>query len=229
VLLDEGRGREAADLFGRVLLQDPGHAGARRGLARSRILTIENERSLAARLDEGRRAADSGDPARARALLEEVVERGGDRDRALALLDRLDSRCGVLTSGTPHDQEASARTAPAPGRRRSPWPRAALATTCMVAFALLAAGVASSWGRLLDRLERRPSPSSHVAPPATQVPPASPGERALMEARRLLEQGDVAAALAALDQVSPQEPAYPFARQLRHKAEAALKRGGPAR
>jgi hypothetical protein len=45
------------------------------------------------------------------------------------------------------------------------------------------------------------------------------------EARRLMEQGDAAGALRALDRVRPEEPAYPFARQLRRQAESALRPG----
>jgi hypothetical protein len=96
-------------------------------------------------------------------------------------------------------------------------------------FGLLATGVASSWDRLLDRLGRAPSPSSQPAPPATSLAAPTPSERAVADARRLLDQGETAAALTVLDRISPDEPAYPFARELRRQAEAALLSGGRGR
>jgi hypothetical protein len=57
------------------------------------------------------------------------------------------------------------------------------------------------------------------------VAPLSRGEQALAEARRLMEAGDAAGALRALDGVPPEEPAYPFARQLRRQAEGVLRAG----
>ena len=96
----------------------------------------------------------------------------------------------------------------------------------MAAFALLATGVGSSWDRLLDRLARAPAPSSRPAPPATSLAAPTAGERAVADARRLLDQGETAAALAVLDRISRDEPAYPFARELRRQAEAALRSGG---
>jgi len=83
--------------------------------------------------------------------------------------------------------------------------------------------------RLLDRLTRAPSPSSRPAPPASSLAAPTHGERAVADARRLLDQGEAATALALLDRISPDEPAYPFARELRRQAEAALRSGGRGR
>jgi len=84
--------------------------------------------------------------------------------------------------------------------------------------------VASSWEGLMARLAGAPAPAAALlpAPPAE----ATPGERAIAEARRLGERGDLAGALAALDSVLPQDPAYPFARHLRGQAAEALRSGG---
>ena len=211
---------EAADLFGRVLLRDPGNAEAQAGAKQARTAIHESERTAAAQLEEAGRALDAGDEQAARRLLENVVSKGGDRDRAHALLDRLDTRAGSL-EGLEHDEEARARTAPAPARRA--WARPALIAAWAMAFASLAVGVGSRWDRLLMSLSRTPSPTSRPGPPTTQVPEPPAGERALSEARELLDRGDAAAALATLDRVSPQEPAYPFARQLRTHAAAVLR------
>ena len=85
---------------------------------------------------------------------------------------------------------------------------------------ILGVGVFSSWDRLLFGLTRPPSPHSHGE--GAWVVPATRGDRALAQAHRLLEKGDAAAALAVLDRVGTQEPAYPFARQLRQQAQRAL-------
>jgi hypothetical protein len=218
-LLECNEGREAADLFGRVLLREPRNAEARRGLQRARACMHENERVLDAQLEQAGRALGAGDEVRARALLEEVVSKGGDRDRAHAMLDRLDARVGSL-DGLDVDEDVPPPTTP-PASRRT-WVRPALIAAWAAAFASLAVGVGSTWDRLLVSLARTPSPTSRPAPPATQVPVPLAGDRALAEARELLDRGDAKGALAALDRVSPQEPAYPFARQLRTHAAAVL-------
>jgi hypothetical protein len=218
-LLERSHGREAADLFGRVLLREPGNVEARRGLQRARACMHETERVLDAQLEQAGRALEAGDDVRARALLEEVVSKGGDRDRALAMLDRLDTRVGSL-DGLGFDEDVSSPTPP-PASRRA-WVRPALIAAWAAAFASLAVGVGSSWDRLLVSLARTPSPTSRPGPPTTQVPVPLAGDRALAEARELLDRGDAKGALAALDRVSPQEPAYPFARQLRTHAAAVL-------
>src|SRR5207245_8039090 len=122
-LLERERGREAADVFGRILLLDPEHAGARRGLERARALAVEAERVLAAHLEEAESALLAGDDERARPLLDEVIYKGGDRDRARELLDRLDRRPGRTTAGRgagsseSEGGDGAAGSAPARARR----------------------------------------------------------------------------------------------------------------
>ena len=219
-LLARNESHEAADLFGRVLLREPGNAEARRGLERARVSVRETERALEAQLEQAGRAREAGDEARARALLEEVVSKGGDRDRARAMLDRLDRRVGSLEG---LDVADKAPSGPPPAQPRRTWVRPALIAAWAAAFASMAVGVGSSWDRLLVSLARTPSPTSHPGPPSTQVPVPTAGDRALAEARERLDRGDTAGALAALDRVSPEEPAYPFARQLRTHAAAVLR------
>lgn len=233
-LLDEGhellgreRGREAGDVFGRILLLDPDNAEARRGLEQARASTVEAERLLEGRLQEAEAAFAAGEDARTRALLEEVIRQGGDRDRARDLLDRLDCRPGRLHAGRGPGTDAG--EAPDGATPESPaWSRRAVIGGWVVVFGLLATGAASSWDRWLDRLGRAPSPSSRPAPPTSLAAP-TPGEQAVADARHLLDQGETAAALAVLDRVSPDEPAYPFARELRRQAETVLRSGGRGR
>src|SRR6266496_1306554 len=105
--------------------------------------------------------------------------------------------------GLPGDPTSARRSGPA-------WPRRALCSLWALVLAVLASSVASSWEGLMARLAGAPAPAALLpAPPAE----ATPGERAIAEARRLGERGDLAGALAALDSVLPQDPAYPSAPQ----------------
>lgn len=217
-LLEAGDPREAALVFGRVALVEPTRAEALRGLASARAAITESERRSDERLDQARRALEKGDLAVARAALEAVIADGGDRDHAAALLDRLDARGGLIDRAPVTPTEAASGEVVRPSAVS--WSRRAFAAASAIVLAVLGAGVFSSWDRLLFGLTRPPSPRSDTAA-AWPAPPAG-GERALAEARRLIDAGDAAAALAALDRVGPQEPAYPFARQLRQQAERVL-------
>jgi hypothetical protein len=227
-LLGRSRFLEAADVFGRILLLEPRNQGARLGLAAARRAAAESQRQLDATLDEARLAMDAGRVAQARRLLEHVVEEGGNRDVARTLLDRLDRREGRLFGGAPSWREAEPSQLSLQGAGGR-WSRRALALAWFSCFALLAAGVTSSWERLVRGLVEPPAPAPVAGPPATEAAAQSAGERAVVEARRLAEGGDAAAALALLDRIAPDEPAYPFARQFRAQVEAAARQGGRAR
>ena len=217
-LLEAGDSREAARVFGRVALVEPSSPVALRGLASARAAITESERRNDERLHEAQRALEKGDVEVARAALEAVIAEGGDRDHAARLLDRLDARGGRLD----RVQAPLTEVPPSPIARVSAvsWSRRAFAAAATIVLVVLGAGVFSSWDRLLFGLTRPPSPRSDQA--AAWPAPPTGGERALAEARRLLDAGDAAAALVALDRVGPQEAAYPFARQLRQQAQRAL-------
>ena len=222
-LLEAGNARESALIFGRVALVDPAHPVALRGLAAARTAITESERRNDERLEEARRAAARGDAVSARAVLSAVIAEGGDRDHAAALLDRLDDREGLIERAAP----PAAASGPVPRLRPSAvsWSRRAFAAGSTVLLVALGAGVFSSWDRLLFGLTRPPAPRPHAA--SNAAPAAGGGDRALAEARRHLDAGNVAAALVALDRVGPQEPSYPFARQLRQQAELARRDDHP--
>jgi hypothetical protein len=101
-----------------------------------------------------------------------------------------------------------------PGR----WARGAFAASCALAFVVIAIVLAARWEGMLGTLLGAPRPAS--AAPVT-FPGATSGEQAVSEARARLQRGDGAGALAALDRVSPHEPEYPLAVQLREQAQAA--------
>lgn len=226
-LLRAGRSREAGLAFGRVLLRSPSHAGARRGLAQARFAAAESGRDLEARLDEASAALESGECERARALLEGTVAQGGDMGRVLSLLDRLDTREGRISARLARDLSPSASAAPVAATRPA-WSRRLLVAGWSVVFASTVVGVAASWDRLVGGLLRPPVPASGAAPAVTEIPASTPGERALLQARQRIEEGDPAGAVAALDRVPADDPAYPFSLRLRLEAQAAA-RAGPRR
>jgi hypothetical protein len=113
--------------------------------------------------------------------------------------------------------------------QRWAWSRLVVAAGWTAGFGLLATGVASSWENLVVSLERTPMPHAEPGAPVTTAPRTTRGERLLLDARRWLDAGDAAAALAALDQVTPDEPAYPLARKLRLEAELRQRAGGQQR
>jgi hypothetical protein len=223
-LQQQCRFREAEDVFGRILLLDPESSAARLGLDSARRAAAESERELEADLEEAHRAIEAGDEARARGLLSAVVDKGGNRDRARSLLDLLDRREGRLFVEEPAAGEA-VRAELSPLRPAAAFWRRALVVGWVFVFALLAVGAASSWERLVTDLVEPPLPAPVVAPPATEASAPSAAERALSEARRLAESGDNAAALALLDGIPPDEPAYPFARQLRARLQSSARNG----
>jgi hypothetical protein len=224
-LLAEGRGGQAVLAFERVLLQDPTHADARRGLERARLAVTEAERRNESRLDEAERALGAGDLEAARRHVEAALAGGAGGPRALSLADRLDGRSGRLAPVVAPDASHPA----SPARMRRPhWSRRAFVASWGLALATLTVGVAASWDDLLGRLTRAPRPSQAPAPPTLGPPAASAAGRAVSDAQRRLEQGDPAGALAALERVRPEDPLYPYAQQLRLQSESA-RRGADAR
>ncbi len=216
-LLDDGRGAEAALVFERVLIQSPGLAPAREGLERARASSLEDARRSEAGLEAASAAFRAGDRRRARDLLEGLLEAGGDRDAALSLLDRLDERQGLLAFGAPSRPPASPLPSAAPpygGRGRR-----AFAVAWVVLTLALAGSIAVRWERLVGRLTEAPTPSVRPGPPSTRLPAPSAGDEALAQARERSERGDLAGALGALDRVSPEDAAYPYARQMRARLD----------
>jgi hypothetical protein len=217
--LRAGRYRDAEQAFGRLLLLDAHHAAARAGHAKAAAALAEEQRHLDASLAEARALWGAGRPVEARALLDEVLLRGGDRDAALALLDRMTHERGpahaAMQANGPNEAPAVVLGKPLP---RRVW-RRVLATAWLALFLLLGVGVASAWDELVGRLTDLPGARS--AAPASVVGVPTPGEQALRLARRALERDDPATALAALADVTPDDPVYPMSEQIRAQAKRA--------
>ncbi|HJS58695.1 MAG TPA: hypothetical protein VKA01_11385 [Vicinamibacteria bacterium] len=218
-LLEGERWREAVLLYERVLLHDPDCSAARIGVTRARAGSSEEARRREARIREAHQAMARGDRGTAREILEGLLEREGDRDAVLTLLDRLDERQGLVTVGAtrvarPHPP---ALRGPETNRRG----RRAFAFGWALLTLILAGSVAFSWERMVGRLVEAPAPSVHFGPPATHLPRPSVGDVALARAREHAERGDVRSALGALDRIAPGDAAYPYARQLRERLAAS--------
>jgi hypothetical protein len=220
-LLDGGDPREAALVFGRLLLLEPDHAEALSLMSTARAALAEVERRGQESLASAEEALAAGEREMAREMVQKAVAAGADYERVHVLLDRLDPRGGRL--GIP-DREAAELDVPPEAPVRSGWSRAAFIGMCAGVFTVMGVGVAFTWPGLLARLSQAPSPRTEPVPAADPADPGA-GERTVARARRLLESGQPGAALAALDTVAPQDPAYPFARQLRAHAERGLGRG----
>lgn len=110
----------------------------------------------------------------------------------------------------------------APPRRHASraWSRGLFVVACAASLAVATAGAAARWDGLVASLARAPVPRAEMVAPASGLPAPDPGEQAVAEARSRIEAGDTAGALAALDRVSPEQPAYPFARRLRRHVES---------
>jgi hypothetical protein len=217
--LDAGLASEAAAIYGRVLLLDPGHVEAARGLVRAREASAETQRRREAGLDDGAAAAFDGRPAAPAAPAEDGAN---DRPEGVPREPGLPVASGPFAPLTGGD-------APVRQRRPTPVSRQALVAVWTAIFVTLAVGLAFSWDRLVDDLVSAPAPASTaLAPPATE-PDIPPGEIAVSRAREMVARGDLMTALAILDEVSPSDPEYPFARQLRGQVVAAMTPERPSR
>jgi hypothetical protein len=222
-LLRRGRSQEAGLVFGRILVREPGHAGARQGRREAEAADAEKERRALVRREEAERALQAADGARTSDSPAEARSAAGDHERTPELPDPHHGprRPAAAVEGAFGGSETELR-------RGEGWHRDALVALWALGFALLASTVAFTWERLVDGLAGVPSPRS-MALPTSAVGPRSAADRALAEARRLIEEGDAVGALAAIDRLTPQDPAYPFALRYRSQAETMLREGGARR
>jgi hypothetical protein len=153
-LLGRGRFQDAGWAFGRILREEPAHDEARRGCEQAKDRLAEARRQADQSLAEAEAARAIGDDRSARRLAEEALAAGADPNLALGLLDRLLTEPGALA--------APARRERLPSRtplERAPglvWSRVGLVSFWVLAFGLMAAGVASSWEQIVGRLASAP-------------------------------------------------------------------------
>ena len=158
-LLARGRFQDAVFAFGRILREEPDHQEARRGREKASHQLAEARRQADQQLAEAEAARVSGDEDAARRLAEEALEVGADPERALGLLDRLPASPGALAEPRPVDRPAD--RPPFEGAPRLVWSRVGLVSFWVLAFGLIAAGVASSWEQIVGQLASAPRPELH--------------------------------------------------------------------
>jgi hypothetical protein len=114
----------------------------------------ESRRRADESLAEAEAARAGGDDRMARRLAEEALTAGADTEKALGLLDRLAASPGAVAAPAPRTAGASGRpVVPAPGLA---WSRVGFVSFWMLAFGLIAAGVATSWEQIVGRLASAP-------------------------------------------------------------------------
>ena len=186
-LLRSGRGpcfrgqfEPAIDVWTRVLFLDRDHPRARAYIDRPRAAVVERMRESETLLQAGVEVCERGDVEKARTLLKGAIERGGPRDAALSVLERVERLDGA-TAEAPSQAAAglagtrrawlAAGTEPVEVRRSSllPW-----------MLFLLLSGVGGGWwhqqGTSLPELSNRFGASAfRTARPAPLPVPATGG------------------------------------------------------
>ncbi len=226
---------QAINVWTRVLFLDRGHARARAYIERARAALGERQRESDELVHTGVAAFNRGDVGEARELLTSALERGGQHDEALVVLDRvsrLEASGGSADEQVPRSLPsrrrggaAAATVGRAPTRAVRVWP-------IVLLLGVVAGGVYASWDRMEavlrpDRVQPRvgvvPSGEAPLPVPAASAP-------ALSRARALFEEGQLREALRVLDGVKPGDSLRSEADLLRSAVQRALLAGsgGPA-
>jgi hypothetical protein len=153
-LLARGRFQDAGFAFGRILREKPDHEEARRGRDQAHGHIAEARHQAELHLAEAEAARLSGDDEGARRLAEEALAGGADADLALSLLDRLPLVPGAIAEPAPRERIPS--RAPLERGSGPGWSRVGLVSFWVLAFGLIATGVASSWEQIVGRLASAP-------------------------------------------------------------------------
>lgn len=226
----KGHYERAIDVWTRVLFLDRTHARARAYIDRARASLAERQRESDELVHTGVEAFQRGDVGEARELLQSAVERGGPRDEALSVLDRLDRLEAAAGHSVPgealQDRVRRVQGLPRPVERRSTgtWLAGAVA---VVGILLVGVFLVVSSGRL------RSGFFSETAGPASvprmggraSVPTPSSTESLLARARRLADEQRPYDALRLLDSIGPGDPLRADADALRARIQQALLAG----
>jgi hypothetical protein len=224
----QGDYERAIDVWSRVLFLDRSHARARAYIDRARAGLAERLRESEELVHTGVEAFERGDVGEARSLLMSAVERGGGRDEALTVLERLnrlEAAAGDVTVSLPE-----LPSVPAGGRGKAahvslPGRRVRVVPLVLFTFLLVAGGyLAVSWGQW-ETLLFGPAPSRTVTPVADlgdPLPVPSGAEVVVARARRLIDARQFHSALAVLDSVVSGDPLESEANALRASIQRRL-------
>lgn len=209
----KGRYQRAIDVWTRVLFLDRSHARARAYIERARAALSERMRESEEFLHTGVEAFNRGDVNEARELVTSAIERGGGRDEALALLDRLNRL--ETASGRPErlrDPRASGPSsrvqASSPGRVAPRRPVRIVPLVLLCGVVVASAYVALTWERWAPVFGGRLTPAtvSQTVGPTQPLPVPSTSEVTLLRAQRLVAGGQPHQALELLASIGPGDP-----------------------
>ncbi len=209
----EGRYERAVTVWTRVLFLDRGHARARSYIERARGALAERQRESEELLHNGLSALDRGEIGAARELLRSAIERGGPRDDAVAVLERvarLEAAAGPTETATRLQEEVRQPTGRGEPRSRGWARRLSVVLVVLTLGALVLGGyyVWNSWSELqLRLLPTSPVPEAPL-PIVREDPLPQPtiGELALARGRALFERGRLHDALVLLEEIGPADP-----------------------
>ena len=223
-----GEFEAAINLWTRVLFLDRNHDRARAYIDRARSAQAEQQRVSEALVHEGLAAFDKGEVARARALLSDALDQGASHDVALGVLGRID-RLDVSGRTASPVVPSARRRAPRPlpvsddGQRRGALARwwitaAAIVIVGAITFVIFAPNGLADWFPVQATTG---TPTAIVTPP-TVLPPPSPTEAFLVQARSLFAGGKLRDALRALDRVPVGDALRADAERLRGEIQREL-------
>jgi tetratricopeptide (TPR) repeat protein len=219
-----GKFEDAIHIWTRVLFLDRSHARARAYIDRARTAIAERQRASDEMLHATSEMLTRGDAAEARRLLDEILNTGGDDERAAELrvrierLERASELARPVAMPVPSPEVVPAATSPTSGFRR-------LRTAAVIAVVVLVAGLAAAptiWD--LFGLDPVRTPLMSTAGD-TVLPVLSTSDVALVRARTLYSRGRLAEALRVLDRVTDIS-GVPAANQLRVEIQQALLASG---
>ena len=217
----EGEYEQAITVWTRVLFLDRGHARARAYIERARGAVGERQRESEELLHRGLAALDRGEVGAARELLRSAIERGGAREDAVAVLERvarLEAAGGVPdpSSRVARGRRPADVATPRSTNRSRRW----LIPVSGLAVALLSLGGYYVWTSWSDLRQGFLAPRPAVGAPSMvaredPLPQPTIGEVTLARGRALYERGRLHDALERLDEIGPADPLREQADELR--------------
>jgi tetratricopeptide (TPR) repeat protein len=219
-----GKFEDAIHIWTRVLFLDRSHARARAYIERARTAIAERQRASDEMLQATSDLLTRGDAAEARRLLDEILNTGGDDERAAELrvrierLERASALARPAAAAAPSPDVVPAAATPT-SRFRPSGTVAVAAVVVLVAGLALAPAIGGLFG--LDRVRTPLMPAAGEA----ALPVPSTSEVALVRARTLYARGRLAEALRVLDRATDLS-STPAASQLRVEIQQALLASG---
>ena len=207
------------------------HARARAYIDRARVAGAESLRESEELVHTGVEAFERGDVSEARSLLTSAVKRGGGRDEALTVLERLNRLEAAAGDGAvspvrprrrPSRAHRSAVEMVRPGRT------VRIVPLVLFAVLVLTAGyLAMSWGQLESALFGPPPirQARLVSDLDDALPIVSGAAVRVGRARRLVEEGRLHSALAVLETITPDDAEAAEADLLRASVQRRLLAG----